>query len=430
MKEAPKKSLTAVSGVAVRRAGSVGELSAVAGRGGGQQAGTDGRGFRCESLTRFIGDVSTQNHAEGALCVWESPTAALTLCDAALQRGTVCQHNFIKMRNASAALNCTELDDLLQMYYLPTMYSLEFCLGFLGNLLVILGYVFCLKEWKSINVYLFNLAVSDLIFLCTLPRLANSYATRRKETSPFFCITNRYILHVNLYSSILFMVLVSVDRLLLLQNPYRQNVLLRRGSAIVVSALTWVVVNAQIVPLIVFIIQDLKNNNWTQCHDFGSLSVSDGEDHLAYSLVLTSTGYVLPLLALFLASWRITHTLKAQEGSFPNRAADFSRPLCLVAATAAMFFALYTPYHVMRNVYISSRLSEDKMPEEQKACITSIYIITRPIAFAHSVVNPIFYFLIGDQFRELLLARVRALYHRHSQQTQSLERQSTEPSLI
>ncbi|KAG9333124.1 hypothetical protein JZ751_013441, partial [Albula glossodonta] len=44
------------------------------------------------------------------------------------------------------AINCTELVNLLQWYYLPTMYSLEFCLGQLGNLLVILGYIFCLKE--------------------------------------------------------------------------------------------------------------------------------------------------------------------------------------------------------------------------------------------------------------------------------------------
>ncbi|KAG9329524.1 hypothetical protein JZ751_004407 [Albula glossodonta] len=39
-----------------------------------------------------------------------------------------------------------ELVNLLQWYSLPTMYSLEFCLGQLGNLLVILGYIFCLKE--------------------------------------------------------------------------------------------------------------------------------------------------------------------------------------------------------------------------------------------------------------------------------------------
>ncbi|KAG9343482.1 hypothetical protein JZ751_013648 [Albula glossodonta] len=44
------------------------------------------------------------------------------------------------------------------------MYSLEFCLGFLGDLPVILGYIFCLKEWKSTDIYLFNLAVSDLLF--------------------------------------------------------------------------------------------------------------------------------------------------------------------------------------------------------------------------------------------------------------------------
>ncbi|KAI1879787.1 hypothetical protein AGOR_G00253000 [Albula goreensis] len=64
-------------------------------------------------------------------------------------------------------INCTELASLHQWYYLPTMYSLEFCLGFLGDLPIILGYIFRLKEWKSTDIYLFNPAVSDLLFLCT-----------------------------------------------------------------------------------------------------------------------------------------------------------------------------------------------------------------------------------------------------------------------
>ncbi|KAG9338508.1 hypothetical protein JZ751_025743 [Albula glossodonta] len=49
-------------------------------------------------------------------------------------------------KSVPLAINCTEPVNLLQWYYLPTMYSLEICLGQLGNLLVILGYIFCLKE--------------------------------------------------------------------------------------------------------------------------------------------------------------------------------------------------------------------------------------------------------------------------------------------
>ncbi|KAJ8378114.1 hypothetical protein AAFF_G00248280 [Aldrovandia affinis] len=308
------------------------------------------------------------------------------------------------------AINCTELVTLLQWYYLPTMYGLEFCLGLLGNLVIILGYVFCLKEWKSTNVYLFNLAVSDLVFLCTLPRLVRSYANGWAETSPFLCVANRYILHVNLYSSILFMAWVSVDRFLLVRSHGRPHFLLRRDSAVAVSALTWVVVNAQVAPLLLFILRDMEQGNGTRCSDFAGLS-ADGA-LLPYSLVLTATGYILPMLVLCLSYAGIVCTLRAQEGAFKNRtssSSSFRHPLHVVEATAAMFLVMYTPYHVMRNVYVGLQ----RLPGASFACVKSAYILTRPLAFAHSVVQPVLYFLMGEQFRELLLARLRSLFQEY-----------------
>ncbi|KAJ8331959.1 hypothetical protein SKAU_G00430610 [Synaphobranchus kaupii] len=333
---------------------------------------------------------------------------------------------------ASAMANCTELVDLLHWYYLPTMYSLEFCLGFLGNLLVILGYLFCLKNWKGTNVYLFNLAVSDLVFLCTLPRLVGTYASGHRETSPFVCIVNRYILHVNLYSSILFMVWVSAERYLLVRYPHRHHPLLKRGAAAAVSALIWVAVSAQVAPLLLYIVQDMERGNWTRCSDFGSLAAHQGAGLLTYSLLLTATGYVLPLLALCVFSARITCILRAQEGVFQNRAAasTFRRPQRTVLATVAMFLALYLPYHVMRNVYIADRAAAASAATPHNACIMSAYIITRPIAFAHSVVNPAFYFFMGDHFRELLIGRVKSLFQRCvTQESQSQGVENSAPSL-
>ncbi|KAF5889224.1 succinate receptor 1-like, partial [Clarias magur] len=85
------------------------------------------------------------------------------------------------------------------------MYALTFALGIFGNIVVILGYIFCLPVWKSTNVYLFNLSVSDFIFQCTLPQLAYFYAYNLKSMNPVECIIDRTISYTNLYSTILFM---------------------------------------------------------------------------------------------------------------------------------------------------------------------------------------------------------------------------------
>ncbi|TWW77125.1 succinate receptor 1-like isoform X1 [Takifugu flavidus] len=305
------------------------------------------------------------------------------------------------------AFNCTEIDDVLEKYFLPPLYGLEFCLGFPGNLLVVLGYIFCLPAWQSCHIYLFNLAVSDLVFLCTLPHLSYIYGHDQSLNSPFFCIVNRYILHVNLYSSILFMVLLSMDRFLLVRHPMRNHWLQKRRTALAVTALGWLVVNVQVAPMIVLMVQDLQKGNWRQCKDFSSLT---GDiNSFVYSLGLTLTGYVFPLLALCGFTYQIAHLLRLQERALQGRAASFKRPVRVVASAAAMFLVLYTPYHVMRNIRIASTQVWTGVEPCTLRYIKGLYILTRPLAFLHSVINPVFYFLIGDKLTVLMRVKMRKM---------------------
>ncbi|KAG7265396.1 hypothetical protein CRUP_027678 [Coryphaenoides rupestris] len=244
-------------------------------------------------------------------------------------------------------LDCRQLNNLLERYYLAPFYGVEFCLGFPGNLLVVLCYVFWLPQWRSINVYLFNLAVSDLLFLCTLPRLCYLYANGHLETNPYICVINRYLLHVNLYSSILFMVWVSMDRMLFITYPFRNHYLLTTRAALAVSGLSWLAVNAQVAPLVPLMIQDLHRDNCSHCRDFASLQ---GDlNTIGYSVGLTLTGYILPLVGIWVFSRRISCLLHSQEKALGARAASYGRALRVSQAAAAMFLVLYTPYHVMRN---------------------------------------------------------------------------------
>ncbi|KAM9439605.1 succinate receptor 1-like [Clarias gariepinus] len=299
--------------------------------------------------------------------------------------------------------NCSTLiTPLLERYYLSPMYGLEFAIGFIGNLLVVLGYIFCLPAWKSTNVYLFNLSVSDLVFLCTLPELSYNYAHNQKKFNSSLCVINRYILHVNLYSSILFMMWVSVDRFLLMCHPQRQHILLTLKASLCITILNWIWVNAQIAPLIIFIIQDLEENAWTVCRDFGSLGVA--KDTLIYSIVLTITGYVVPLMALFLSSQSMVSVLRRRE---EMRGTSFQRPVRIVRAAAIMFLVLYTPIHIMRIVRIASRLPKFNLSRCVMDYVNSVFIVTRPIAYAHSAINPVFYFLMTDSFKEALQSRWR-----------------------
>ncbi|GAA6081756.1 C-C chemokine receptor type 5-like, partial [Tachysurus ichikawai] len=53
--------------------------------------------------------------------------------------------------------------------FLPTLYSIVFIVGFMGNCLVVCVLIKYHKKSNMSDVCLFNLALSDLLFLLSLP---------------------------------------------------------------------------------------------------------------------------------------------------------------------------------------------------------------------------------------------------------------------
>ncbi|XP_008498462.2 succinate receptor 1 [Calypte anna] len=303
---------------------------------------------------------------------------------------------------------CSLTNRALQKYYLPTMYSLEFILGFTGNIIVVFGYIFCLKNWKSGNIYLFNLSLSDLLFLCTLPMLVNSYSRDQWEMGSFLCNSNRYLLHANLYSSILFLTAISIDRYMLIRYPFREHFLQKKKTALLVSAAIWIGVILELLPLVYFLEPITSDNNYS-CLDYASSG--DPAQSLIYSLFLTAFGFLLPLVVMCCFYLKVLLFLTGRREQLSSHLM-LGRPLTLVVLTIVIFSLLFTPYHVMRNVRLASRIPALNVSHRTRGIINTTYIITRPIAFLNSAINPVFYFLMGDHFREMLMGKTRQILSR------------------
>ncbi|KAM5275737.1 succinate receptor 1 isoform 2-T2 [Hipposideros larvatus] len=291
----------------------------------------------------------------------------------------------------------------LKKYYLSIFYGMEFIVGVLGNCTVVFGYLFCLKNWNSSNIYLFNLSISDLAFLCTLPILMGSYAHGTWTNGKVLCITNRYMLHANLYTSILFLTFISIDRYLLMKHPFREHLLQKKEFAVFISLAIWVLVTLELLPMLLFINFD-SGHNYTQCSDYASSG--DPKYSLIYSICLTFLGFLIPLFVICFFYFKIALFLKQRIRQLATTL-PLEKPLNLVIWAVVIFSVLFTPYHVMRNVRIASRLQAWKQPPCAPVIIRSIYVVTRPLAFLNSVINPVFYFLMGDHFREMLVNKLR-----------------------
>ncbi|NXN30307.1 SUCR1 protein, partial [Nycticryphes semicollaris] len=299
---------------------------------------------------------------------------------------------------------CLLINKVLEKYYLSTMYSFVFIFGFIGNAIAGFGYIFCLKNWKSGNIYLFNLSLSDLLFLCTLPILVNSYSRGQWAKESILCHSNRFLLHANLYSSILFLTVISIDRYMLIKYPFREHFLQKKKAALIISVAIWIGVILELLPLMYFLEPITPANNY-KCLDYASSG--DAVKNLIYSMFLTVFGFLIPLVTMCCFYVKMVLFLK-------NRTENLAleKPLTLVILTVVIFSLLFTPYHIMRNVRLASRIPALNVSVCTQGIINTIYIITRPIAFLNSAINPLFYFLMGDHFREMMMAKLRQLFSR------------------
>ncbi|XP_072724688.1 succinate receptor 1 [Ciconia boyciana] len=309
---------------------------------------------------------------------------------------------------ANGTDGCSLMNRVLERYYLSSMYSLEFIFGFTGNTIAVFGYIFCLKNWSSGNIYLFNLSLSDLLFLCTLPILVNSYSRDQWAKGSILCHSNRFLLHANLYSSILFLTAISIDRYMVIKHPFREHFLQKRKTALIVSVAIWIGVILELLPLMYFLEPVTPTNNY-KCLDYASSG--DPAKSLIYSMFLTVFGFLIPLVMMWCFYVKMVLFLKNRSEQLGSPL-TLEKPCTLVVLTVVIFSLLFTPYHIMRNIRLVSRIPALNVSQYTQDIIQILYIITRPIAFLNSAINPVFYFLMGDHFRELLMAKIRQLLSR------------------
>ncbi|XP_069753569.1 succinate receptor 1-like [Narcine bancroftii] len=302
--------------------------------------------------------------------------------------------------------DCVDINEGIERYYLTTMYSIEFIMGLIGNFIVICGYIFCLKKWKCSNIYLFFLSITDLLFICTLPMFVIQYANNSEWFySELCCKFNRYFLNCNLYLSVLYLTCISIDRYLLVRNPTTLHWFQQKRTAVVICFTLWIFVTLELVPMFTFIGPKNITDNEDQivvCIDYASSG--DAWDSIIYSLFLTIVDFLLPLSVMGFCCIKTAQSLKKIDAQ-RRRNIKLEKPHRLVILALVIFTMLFTPYHIMRNVRIASRMNRD-LPFCLYKGIKATYAISRPIAYLSSAINPIFYFLLGDRFRETLLKKL------------------------
>ncbi|TNN88322.1 Type-1A angiotensin II receptor [Liparis tanakae] len=292
----------------------------------------------------------------------------------------------------------------------PIVYGCNFVIGIVGNSMVV-AVIYCYMKLKTVaNIFVLNLAVSDLTFLITLPMWATFAATGYNwPFGEFLCKASAGLVIFNLYTSIFFLTALSIDRYLAIVHPMRS----RRLRTVLYARITCVVIwlFAFVLSVPTALIRDIHHitNYTTVCgilHPTVENTMILKEIRLALSLMKSLLGFLVPFVIIITCYCLIGRALVgARQIQKSSRSRD-DEVLRMLAAAVLAFFLCWVPHQVFHLMHMLTQLSPEK-----DCTIIEIIDTAMPfticIAYFNSCVNPIVYGFVGNNFRKNLLRLLR-----------------------
>ncbi|XP_067569043.1 cysteinyl leukotriene receptor 2 [Pseudorca crassidens] len=304
--------------------------------------------------------------------------------------------------NHNSNRNCT-IETFKREFY-PIVYLAIFIWGALGNGFSIYVFLQPHKKSTSVNVFMLNLAISDLLFTATLPFRVDYYL--RGSNWIFGDLTCRimsFSMYVNMYSSIYFLTVLSVVRFLATVHPLRLLHATSVRNAWILCGAIWIFIMASSTLL-------LKNGselkgNVTSCLELNPNKATKLKTMNHIALVV---GFLLPFCTLSICYLLIIRALLKVEVPELGLRPSHRKALTTIIIALIIFLLCYLPYHILRTLHLVE-WKVDKCKESLHKAVA----VTLALAAANSCFNPLLYYFAGENFKDRLKSTLRKC---HSQQ--------------
>ncbi|CAJ1082010.1 type-1 angiotensin II receptor [Xyrichtys novacula] len=293
----------------------------------------------------------------------------------------------------------------------PIVYGFIFVIGMVGNSLVV-AVIYCYMKLKTVaNIFVLNLAISDLTFLITLPMWATFTASGYYwPFGSFLCKASAGLVIFNLYTSIFFLTALSIDRYLAIVHPVRSRRLRTVVYARVTCVVIWLFAFLLSVPTaLTRDVHDIPNFNTTLCgilHPNPQNAMRLKELLLAISLMKSLLGFLIPFIIIITCYCLIGRALLGARHIQKSSRSRDDEVLRMLAAAVLAFFLCWVPHQVFHLMQVLTQLILG-----ENCAILEIIDTAMPfticIAYFNSCVNPIVYSFVGDNFRKTLLRLLR-----------------------
>ncbi|XP_008430380.1 C-C chemokine receptor type 5-like isoform X3 [Poecilia reticulata] len=278
-----------------------------------------------------------------------------------------------------------------------TTFEYDYPEGLLGNSLVIWVIACGVRLRSMTDVCLVNLAVADLLMVCSLPFLAHQ-ARDQWQFGDAMCKMVLGIYHITFYCGIFFICLMSIDRYLAIVHAVYALKARTRTFGIAAAAITWMAGFLASFPDLLFLKTQTNSNGSQYCYPEFPEKLTNNSVHTwrVFSLLkMNFLGLFIPIFILgFCYSQIICRLLSTQSSK--------KQAIRLVVVVVFVFFCCWVPYNVA-SFFKALELLHVYTACESSRAITVALQITEVIAYSHSCLNPILYVFVGEKFRRQLI---------------------------
>ncbi|KAM3613825.1 uncharacterized protein V6R79_005534 [Siganus canaliculatus] len=277
--------------------------------------------------------------------------------------------------------------------FVPTLYSLVCIFGFIGNGLVVCVLVKHRNKTNLTDICLFNLALSDLIFVFTLSFYTHFIVVSDWVFGDFMCRFLAICSETGFLSSIFFMIVMTLDRYVVILHALTVAKYRTLRAGIILTVCVWMLSFTISLPELIF--TKLGNDTGSN-HCFYS---PENQAWKLYSLVVKNIlGLVIPLLVMVTCYSRIIPRLVNM------RSAKKHRIVRLIIFIVVAFFLFWTPYNICLFLKYLYNQGSCTLQENFALAVT----VTETFAFTHCCLNPVIYAFVGQKFTKRVLQMVTA----------------------
>uniref|UniRef100_A0A8C2XJK2 C-C motif chemokine receptor 8 n=1 Tax=Cyclopterus lumpus TaxID=8103 RepID=A0A8C2XJK2_CYCLU len=240
------------------------------------------------------------------------------------------------------------------------------------------------------DICLFNLAVSDLVFILTLPFYFHYSVVGQWLLGDFMC---RFL---GFYSGMLFVTLMSVDRYLAIVHAVAAMRARTLRYGVIASITIWVISVIMALPGVTFAsLERNDDDNSSECHPLYP------EDRQRFWKILrnfseNTVGLFVCLPIMIFCYVKILVVLSRSRNAKKDRAVK------LIFIIVCVFVVCWVPYNV--TVFLQTLQLVLDVLDTCKASksIDSAVHFAEIIALFHCCVNPVIYAFVGEKFRKSL----------------------------